>query len=153
MFSLFTGLYTASVGGNQVEGRYYATPSTTSKLDLPRVPHAGEKSQRSGTRTVVICVERFVSTHSTPLLRASRGSRTIDFLISKIEYGEYRDKLVDKRDKIRVRASLFIELKKKIGERFESGRLPKGPTYDKFNRVSFFLFFFSKRSPHASLDI
>lgn len=25
MFSLFTGLYTASVGGNQVEGRYYAT--------------------------------------------------------------------------------------------------------------------------------
>lgn len=58
MFSLFTGLYTASVGGNQVEGRYYATPSATSKLDLPRVPHAGEKSQRSGTRTVVICVER-----------------------------------------------------------------------------------------------
>lgn len=154
MFSLFTGLYTASVGGNQVEGRYYATPSATSKLDLPRVPHAGEKSQRSGTRTlVVICVERFVSTHSTPLLRASRGSRTIDFLISKIEYGEYRDKLVDKRDKIRVRASLFIELKKKNWRAVESGRLPKGPTYDKFNRVSFFLFFFSKRSPHASLDI
>lgn len=119
MFSLFTGLYTASVGGNQVEGRYYATPSATSKLDLPRVPHADEKSQRSGTRTVVICVERFVSTHSTPLLRASRGSRTVDFLISKIEYGEYRDKLVDKRDKIRVRASLFIELKKK---KLESGR-------------------------------
>lgn len=119
MFSLFTGLYTASVGGNQVEGRYYATPSTTSKLDLPRVSHAGEKSQRSGTRTVVICVERFVSTHSTPLLRASRGLRTVDFLISKIEYGEYRDKLVDKRDKIRVRASLFIELKKK---KLESGR-------------------------------
>lgn len=65
MFSLFTGLYTASVGGNQVEGRYYATPSATSKLDLPRVPHAGEKSQRSGTRTlVIICVERFVSTHT-----------------------------------------------------------------------------------------
>lgn len=119
MFSLFTGLYTASVGGNQVEGRYYATPSATSKLDLPRVPHADEKSQRSGTRTVVICVERFVSTHSTPLLRASRDSRTVDFLISKIEYGEYRDKLVDKRDKIRVRASLFIELKKK---KLESAR-------------------------------
>lgn len=154
MFSLFTGLYTASVGGNQVEGRYYATPSATSKLDLPRVPHAGEKSQRSGTRTlVVICVERFVSTHSTPLLRASRDSRTVDFLISKIEYGEYRDKLVDKRDKIRVRASLFIELKKKNWRALESGRLPKEPTYDKFNRVSFFLFFFSKRSPHASLDI
>ena len=48
MFSLFTGLYTGSVGGNQ-EGRYYATPSATSKLDLPRVPHGGEKkSQRSG---------------------------------------------------------------------------------------------------------
>lgn len=140
MFSLFTGLYTASVGGNQVEGRYYATPSATSKLDLPRVPHAGEKSQRSGTRTlVVICVERFVSTHSMPLLRASRGSRMVDFLISKIEYREYRDKFVDKRDKIRVRASLFIDELKKL----ESGRkLPKGPTYDKFNRVSFFLFFF-----------
>lgn len=40
-------------------------------------------------------------------------------LISKIEYGEYRDKLVDKRGKIRVRASLFIELKKK---KLESGR-------------------------------
>lgn len=62
---------------------------------------------------------RFVSTHSTPLLRASRDSRTVDFLISKIEYDEYRDKLVDKRDKIRVRASLFIELKKK---KLESAR-------------------------------
>lgn len=152
MFSLFTGLYTASVGGNQVEGRYYATPSTTSKLDLPRVSHAGEKSQRSGTRTVVICVERFVSTHSTPLLRASRDLRTVDFLISKIEYGEYRDKLVDKRVKF-VSVLLYLSnWKKKNWRAVESGRLPKGPTY-KFNRVSFFLFFFSKRSPHASLDI
>lgn len=111
MFSLFTGLYTASVGGNQVEGRYYATPSATSKLDLPRVPHAGEKSQRSGTRTlVVICVERFVSTHTRLYFERAEVQER---LISKIEYGEYRDKLVDKRDKIRVRASLFIELKKK----------------------------------------
>lgn len=147
MFSLFTGLYTASVGGNQVEGRYYATPSTTSKLDLPRVLHADEKSQRSGTRTVVICVERFVSTHSTPLLRASRGSRTVDFLISKIEYGEYRDKLVDKRDKIRVRASLFIELKKK---KLESDS--KAVVFRKDPRttslIEFLFFFFFFRNDH-----
>lgn len=117
MFSLFTGLYTASVGGNQVEGRYYATPSTTSKLDLPRVSHAGEKSQRSGTRTlVIICVERFVSTHTRLYFERAEVQER---LISKIEYGEYRDKLVDKRDKIRVRASLFIELKKK---KLESAR-------------------------------
>lgn len=32
--------------------------------------------------------------------------------------------------------------KKKNWRALESGRLPKGPTYDKFNRVSFFLFFF-----------
>lgn len=51
-----------------------------------------------------------------PLLRASRGSRTVDFLISKIEYREYRDKFVDKRDKIRVRASLFIDEIEEIGE-------------------------------------
>lgn len=89
MFSLFTGLYTGSVGGNQ-EGRYYATPSATSKLDLPRVPHGGEKkSQRSGhgyhlapAYRPVICVdptrgESFVSTFEV----------RIDFLISKIEYG------------------------------------------------------------------
>lgn len=92
-----------------------------------------------------------VSSRHTRRLYFERAE--VDFLISKIEYGEYRDKLVDKRDKIRVRASLFIELKKKNWRALESGRLPKGPTYDKFNRVSFFLFFFSKRSPHASLDI
>lgn len=40
----------------------------------------------------------------------------VDFLISKIEYREYRDKFVDKRDKIRVRASLFIDEIEEIGE-------------------------------------
>lgn len=49
MFSLFTGLYTGSVGGNQ-EGRYYATPSATSKLDLPRVPHGEKKKSTFRTR-------------------------------------------------------------------------------------------------------
>lgn len=49
MFSLFTGLYTGSVGGNQ-EGRYYATPSATSKLDLPRVPRGEKKKSTFRTR-------------------------------------------------------------------------------------------------------
>lgn len=88
MFSLFTGLYTGSVGGNQ-EGRYYATPSATSKLDLPRVPH-GEKKKVNVPDTVTtwpLLIDRlFVS-----ILRGESFVSTfevrIDFLISKIEYG------------------------------------------------------------------
>lgn len=103
MFSLFTGLY--SVGGNQVEGRYYATPrrnliyrayrTAVKKKSTEHGYHLAVFIERLFARSRILRAGR-ISSRGAPLLRESLfQERKVDFLISKIEYGEgWVDKLV-----------------------------------------------------------